>query len=123
MNQTNLAGAALMAVCTSLAGALVGWELGPWKLEISRDQLTLMGAVCGSALSLLWCIMAMERSQARARNEVMLTRFNRTFADRLEPRSSSDAKTLLDGPHKTMSARLASVVRPLTRWTGRGTCR
>lgn len=123
MNRSNLAGAALMAVCTSLAGALVGWELGPWKLEISRDQLTLMGAVCGSALSLLWCIMAFERSQARARSAAMLTRFNRTFADRLETRSSNDSKTLLDGPHQSMSARLASVVSPLTSWTGRRLCR
>ncbi len=76
MSTTNVVGATLIAGGAALVGAMSGWELGPYRLEFTRDQFALVGAAICGVVALAACSLAMERSEARARSQSAMRRLS-----------------------------------------------
>lgn len=74
MHKTNVAGAALIAGGAALVGAMSGWELGPYRVDLTRDQLAIVGSVISGFVALAGCCLAMERSEARAKSRAAMRR-------------------------------------------------
>jgi hypothetical protein len=79
---TKLAATVVIGAGGALVGIIGGWNLGQLTLELSRDQLTLVGGAGGILLALTACRFASEYAQARAQNERHLASLRRlaTFA-------------------------------------------
>ncbi|MDB5336886.1 MAG: hypothetical protein JWN70_2505 [Planctomycetaceae bacterium] len=123
MGHTNLAGVILIVGGAAFTGALLGWEVGPIRLEMSQDQSSTMAAAAGGILALVGCAFAMERSEANARSQAAFLRLKRTLFRSLEVPDSSVPHLQPVAMNSTLASRSAADTRPLTGWTGSQTCR
>lgn len=74
MSMTNVAGASLISGGAALVGAMSGWELGPYRLDLTRDQFAIVGGTICGILAIAACSLAVERSEARARSRAAVRR-------------------------------------------------
>src|SRR5262245_42280601 len=77
---TKVAATIFIGAGGALAGVLGGWNLGPVTVELSREQLSLVGALGGALLALTGSCCAIEYAQARDQNEKHLVRLKRLAA-------------------------------------------
>lgn len=74
---TKLAATIAIAAGGTLAGILCGNGLGgPVTIELTQNDLTMIGAVCGLLLALGGCCYASEFADACAKNQRQLTRLH-----------------------------------------------
>lgn len=123
MGYTNLAGVILIVGGAAFTGALLGWEVGPLRLEVSQDQSSNLGASVGGLCALLGCAFAMERSVANARSQAAFLRLRRTLFRSLEVPDSSVPHLMPIGMDALHAARKSESVGALTGLTGSQPCR
>lgn len=116
ISNTKFAATVIIVVGAALGGAMVCWELGPLTLELSPDQLALVGSGASALVALVGCCFAIERSEAHARNRDTILRLEwilfraangvwrrRERVDRLLPRH--EAAAIPQEPCRPVSAR------------------
>ncbi len=123
MGHTNLAGVVLIVGGAAFTGALLGWEVGPIRLELSQEQASNIASAAGGVLALVGCAFAMERSEANAKSQAAFLRLKRTLFRSLEVPDSSVPHLQPAGMQSSTASRSAADTKPLTSWTGSRTCR
>ena len=114
----------LIAGGAALVGAMSGWELGPYRLELSRDELAMVGASICAGLAIAGCSLAMERSEARARSRNAMRRLKWILFRTKKPAGSDLFPPIGNGSKPAASAGPvgAAGTDNLANFTARGAC-
>ena len=96
----------------ALGGAMVCWDLRPLRLELSSDQLALLGAVACSLVELVGCFFAIERSEAHTRNRDTILRLQWMLLRREENGRAAEATSAPQEPFGSISVLGANGLDP-----------
>ena len=123
VSNTKLAGSFLIVGGAALVGAMVGWDLGPLRLEVSQDQSATVLAGFGGILALLGCGFAIERSEAHARSRETMLRLEWMLFRTKEKARPENAESAVNGPNVTASPRPMDVLGSRADCVWNGTAR
>lgn len=91
ISNTKFAATAIIVGGAALAGAMVCWELGPSRFELSSHQLALLGAGTSALVALVGCFFSIERSEAHTRNRDSILRLEWMLFRHGEKASAAEA--------------------------------
>jgi len=85
------AATALIGAGGAIVGVMVGWDLGPATMNLSRTELATLGGTIGLFLAVIGCYLASEYAQASAQNRrhlAILGRLASSLPAKQDPASS-----------------------------------
>ena len=122
MSAANVAGATVITAGAALVGAMSGWELGPYRLEFTRDQFAMVSAGICAIVALSACALAVERSESRAKSRSTMRRLT-AFLFRSQLASDS-GRFQVAGSHAHAASRsaLGDAEQNVGTLTSQGAC-